>query len=71
MALRDQRELAPPDLFGQRASDRMAVLVISSKLPELINVSSSVILLRDGRITGETSRSDATLERLLRMMAGL
>ena len=58
-------------MIGERAADGMAVLVISSELPELINVSSRVIVLREGRIIGETSRSEATQERLLRMMAGL
>ena len=58
-------------MIGERAADGMALLVISSELPELINVSSRVIVLREGRIIGETSRSEATQERLLRMMAGL
>lgn len=58
-------------LIGQRAADGMGILVISSELPELINVSSRVVVLREGRITGETSRADATQERLMRLMAGL
>ena len=58
-------------MIGERAADGMAIIVISSELPELIRVSSRVIVLREGRIAGETSRSDATQERLLRMMAGL
>lgn len=58
-------------LIGQRAAEGAAILVISSELPELINVSSRVIVLRDGRITGEAARAEATQERLLRMMAGL
>lgn len=58
-------------LIGQRAAEGAAILVISSELPELINVSSRVVVLREGRITGETPRAEATQERLLRMMAGL
>lgn len=58
-------------LIGQRAAQGAAIVVISSELPELINVSSRVLVLRDGRFTGEVSRSDATQERLLRLMAGL
>ena len=58
-------------LIGQRAAEGAAILVISSELPELINVSSRVVVLRDGRITGETPRAEATQERLLRMMTGL
>lgn len=58
-------------LIGQRAAQGAAILVISSELPELINVSSRVLVLREGRATGEVSRTDATQERLLRLMAGL
>lgn len=58
-------------LIGQRAAQGAAIVVISSELPELINVSSRVLVLRDGRFTGEVSRIDATQERLLRLMAGL
>lgn len=58
-------------LIGERAAQGAAMLVISSELPELINVSSRVLVLRDGQFTGEMSRNDATQERLLRLMAGL
>ena len=58
-------------LIGVRAADGAAVLVISSELPELLNVSSRIIVLRNGRISGEVARADATQEGLLRMMAGL
>ncbi len=56
---------------GERAAQGAAILVISSELPELIKVSSRVLVLRDGQCTGEVSRNDATQERLLRLMAGL
>ncbi|HYV97308.1 MAG TPA: ABC transporter ATP-binding protein, partial [Gemmatimonadaceae bacterium] len=57
--------------IDQRASEGAAVLLISSELPELLNVSSRIIVLREGRVTGEVPREQATQERLLRMMAGL
>jgi ABC-type sugar transport system ATPase subunit len=52
------------------ASDGVAILLISSELPELLNVATRIIVLRDGRIVGELSRAEATQEALLRMMAG-
>ena len=58
-------------LIGQRAAEGAAVLVISSELPELLNVSSRIIVLRSGQIRGVVSQGDATQEGLLRMMAGL
>ena len=58
-------------LIGQRAAEGAAVLVISSELPELLNVSSRIVVLRSGQIRGEVAQKDATQEGLLRMMAGL
>jgi len=53
------------------ASTGAAVLLISSELPELLNLATRVIVLRAGRVVGELSREDATQERLLRFMTGL
>ena len=54
-----------------RVAAGAAVLLISSELPELLYLSSRILVLREGKITGELSRADATQERLVRMMAGL
>jgi ABC-type sugar transport system ATPase subunit len=51
--------------------DGTAILLISSELPELLNLSTRILVLRAGRIVGEVSRADANQESLLRMMAGL
>jgi ABC-type sugar transport system ATPase subunit len=53
------------------ASEGTAVLLISSELPELLNLSSRVIVLREGRVVGELPREAATQDTLLRLMAGL
>jgi ABC-type sugar transport system ATPase subunit len=52
------------------ASQGCAVLLISSELPELINLSTRILVLRNGTIVGEVSRADATQEGLLRLMTG-
>ncbi len=57
--------------IDQRAAEGAAVLLISSELPELLNVSTRIIVLRAGGITGEVARERATQDGLLRMMAGL
>ncbi|HEU4586215.1 MAG TPA: sugar ABC transporter ATP-binding protein, partial [Gemmatimonadaceae bacterium] len=53
------------------ASEGAAILLISSELPELINLSTRLIVLRAGRIVGEVARAEATQDGLLRLMAGL
>jgi ABC-type sugar transport system ATPase subunit len=46
-------------------------LFISSELPELVALSTRILVLRDGRLVGELARADADPESLLRMMAGV
>jgi len=57
--------------IDQQVSNGCAVLLISSELPELIALSSRIIVLRNGRMTGEVSRGEATQDGLLRLMTGL
>ncbi len=42
-----------------------AVLMISSDLPELLGLCDRIYVMKDGRITGEFSRGEATQEKLL------
>ena len=58
-------------LIDRRAAEGAAVLMISSELPELLNVASRIVVLRGGRVVGEVGRADATQELLIRMMTGL
>jgi len=56
--------------IDQRVAEGAAVLLISSELPELLNLSTRIIVLRSGKVRGELSREQATPDALLRMMAG-
>jgi ABC-type sugar transport system ATPase subunit len=58
-------------LIGELAEQGAAILLISSELPELLNLSDRILVLRTGRIVGELARADANQEKLLRLMAGL
>ena len=57
--------------IDQLASEGHGILLISSELPELLHLSTRIIVLRQGRMVGEVSRESATQDHLLRMMAGL
>jgi ABC-type sugar transport system ATPase subunit len=57
--------------IDELASQGCAVLLISSDLPELIGLSSRILVLRNRRVVGEVSRADATQDGLLRLMTGL
>jgi len=58
-------------LIDELAQQGCAVLLISSELPEVINLSTRILVLRAGRLVGEVPRSDATAESLMRLMAGI
>ncbi len=53
------------------ASNGVGILLISSELPELLNLSTRILVLRAGRLIGEVERERATQDRLLRLMTGL
>jgi ABC-type sugar transport system ATPase subunit len=57
--------------IDQLAADGHGVLLISSELPELLNLSTRILVFREGRVVAEVSRADATQEVLMRLMAGL
>jgi ABC-type sugar transport system ATPase subunit len=58
-------------LVGELVAGGTAVLLISSELPEIMRLSTRILVMRGGRIVGELSRELATQDRLLRLMAGL
>jgi ABC-type sugar transport system ATPase subunit len=58
-------------LIAELAASGTGVLLISSELPEVLHLSSRIIVLREGEIAGELSRADANQEALMRLMAGV
>jgi ABC-type sugar transport system ATPase subunit len=59
------------NLIDELAHAGQAVWLISSELPEVLNLSTRILVMRAGRIVAEVPRQDATQERLLRLMAGV
>lgn len=58
-------------LIGELARSGAAVLMISSELPEVLNLSNRVLVLRAGRVVAELPRAAADQETVMRAMAGL
>ncbi|MFY8032397.1 MAG: sugar ABC transporter ATP-binding protein [Devosia sp.] len=56
-------------ILVQLAARGIAVMVISSELPEILAVSDRIVTMRQGRMTGEMSGADATEEKLMALMA--
>ena len=53
-------------IITECAQQGMAVIVISSELPEVIGLSDRILVMREGRITGELHRGEFTEERVLK-----
>ena len=59
------------NLIDRLASQGSAVLMVSSELPEILNLSTRIIVLRNGRIVGELNRDEYSQETVGRLMAGI
>ena len=52
-------------VINELAGEGIAIVVISSELPEILALADRVLVMQAGRITGELARSEATEERIL------
>lgn len=52
-------------LLSELAGQGMGILMISSELPEVLGMADRVLVMREGRITAEIARADATSENVM------
>jgi L-arabinose transport system ATP-binding protein len=52
-------------IISDLAAAGVALLVISSELPEVLGLADRIVVMQGGRVTGELSRDEATEERIL------
>ena len=52
-------------LIRQLARDGIAVLIISSELPEVLAMSDRIYVMHEGRVTGQLNAADATEEKVM------
>lgn len=57
-------------LMIRLARDGLAIIMISSELPEILGMSDRVVVMRGGRVAGELNREDANQENLMRLATG-
>jgi ABC-type sugar transport system ATPase subunit len=57
-------------LLDQLACDGMAILLISSELPEVMALSRRLMVMRAGRVAGQFERSEFNQAAILRCMVG-
>ena len=49
----------------------IAIVMISSYLPELINMCDRIIVVRDGRTVGDLNRNEFDEERIMALASGV
>ncbi len=59
------------EFMSELAAKGLAVIMVSSELPEIIGMSDRVIVMRDGRIASAYSKQDLNAETLVRAAAGI
>ncbi len=57
-------------LLNKLAEEGISIIVVSSDLPEILAISDRVIVLKEGRISGQIDRADATQERVMLAATG-
>jgi rhamnose transport system ATP-binding protein len=52
-------------LMSSLAADGIAIVMVSSELPEVLGMADRIVVLREGRVAAEISRADATEEAVM------
>ncbi len=58
------------ELMRRLVAEGKAIVMISSELPELLGMADRVLVMHEGRVTGEMERSEATPERVMALASG-
>lgn len=56
--------------INKLAKEGLAIVLVSSELPEVLGLSDRMIVLRDGKVAGEFTRTEATPERVMAAATG-
>ncbi|NLD52464.1 MAG: sugar ABC transporter ATP-binding protein, partial [Clostridiales bacterium] len=54
-------------LMSELANQGVAIIMISSELPEIIGMSDRIIVMHEGRIKGELTHRPVTQEEIMRL----
>ncbi len=59
------------EFMAELAAEGLAVIMVSSEIPEILGMSDRVIVMREGRIAAEFEGADLSPEHLVRAAAGI
>ena len=57
-------------IINDLAQAGVAILMISSELPEIIGMADRVLVMHEGKLTGEVSKEEMTQERIMHFATG-
>jgi rhamnose transport system ATP-binding protein len=57
-------------LLSQKAQEGMAIVMVSSELPEVMGMADRILVMREGRMVGEFDRKKATAEKIIAVATG-
>jgi len=57
-------------LMNRLVEHGVAIIMISSELPEILGMSDRIIVMHEGEIAGDLSREDATQEKIMSLATG-
>lgn len=55
------------EIMGELAQKGYAIILISSEMPEILGMCDRTMIMRNGRVSGELTRQEATQERILEL----
>lgn len=58
------------NIINKLVLDNSAVILISSELPEILGISDRILVMHEGKISGEFRREDANEENIMLAMSG-
>jgi rhamnose transport system ATP-binding protein len=56
--------------ISRLAADGLAIILVSSELPEILGMSDRIVVMHEGRVTASMGRQDAGEEKLIRAAMG-
>ncbi|WP_201318922.1 ATP-binding cassette domain-containing protein, partial [Paenibacillus sp. EPM92] len=57
-------------LMGKLVEEGKAVIMISSEMPEVLGMSDRIIVMHEGKISGELSRAEANQDKIMKYATG-
>ncbi|MEG2193576.1 MAG: sugar ABC transporter ATP-binding protein [Terrisporobacter sp.] len=59
------------ELLNELKASGKAIIMISSDMPEVLGISDRIMVMSEGKITGEVSREEATQEKIMKLAVGI